>query len=82
MEKATGTERSAELGEVDELEIRYRRLADRLQALNREGPGFRPEVKAEIEKVADDLSGTVEDFFMWIDTDYRGSRPAIRGNER
>jgi predicted nucleic acid-binding Zn-ribbon protein len=82
MAKATGVERLADLGEIDELDRRFRRLADRLRALNREGPGFRSDVKAEVEKITDDLSGTVEDFLMWIDAGYRGRRPTIHGDER
>jgi hypothetical protein len=46
MAKATGVERLADLGEMDELDRRYRRLAERPRALNREGPGFRSDVKA------------------------------------
>jgi hypothetical protein len=82
MAKATGVERVADLGEIDEPDRRYRRLADRLQALNREATGFRSDVKAEVEKIADDLSGTVEDFLMWIDAGYRGRRPTIRSDEQ
>ena len=71
MRSATGLEKIKELGDIEELERRYRTLQDRLHDLNRDGPGFRPAVKAEIEKVADDLSATVEDFVMWIDAGFR-----------
>jgi hypothetical protein len=47
-----------------------------------DGSGFRSDVKAEVEKITDDLSGTVEDFLMWIDAGYRGRRPTIHGDER
>ncbi len=46
-------------------------LADQLRKLNGEGPGFRPGIKAEIEKVADDLTGTVADFVTWVDSGYQ-----------
>lgn len=78
MSAAKGTERLEELGEIEELDRRFDALAKRLQALNREGPGFRQDVKAELEKLADDLSGTVEDFVMWVDSNYQGERPSIR----
>jgi predicted nucleic acid-binding Zn-ribbon protein len=81
MKKAQGAEKIEEFGEIEELERRYNVLAERLQALNREGPGFRQDVKAELEKVADDLSGSVEDFMMWVDSNYRGRRPPIHGRE-
>ena len=64
MSKAKGAEKIEEFGEVEELERRLTVLAERLQALDREGPGFRRDVKAELEKIADDLSGGVEDFVM------------------
>lgn len=78
MARAKGAEKIEESGEIAERERRYRNLAERLQTLNREGPGFRQDVKAELEKVADDLSGTVEDFMMWIDSDFRGHQPKMR----
>jgi predicted nuclease with TOPRIM domain len=78
MSLAKGTEKLAEIGEVEQLERRYHALAENLRALDREGPGFRQNVKAELEKVADDLSATVEDFTMWIDSDFRADRRPTR----
>lgn len=81
MLQAKGAEKIADASEIDELERRYEILAGRLRALNREGPGFRQDAKAELEKVADDLSGTVEDFVMWVDSGYRGRPPVGGGRE-
>ena len=81
MRTAKGTKRLDELGEIEELDRRFDALAKRLQALNREGAGFRQDIKAELEKLADDLSGTVEDFVMWVDSNYRGERPSVRGRK-
>jgi predicted nucleic acid-binding Zn-ribbon protein len=78
---AQGKEKVEDFGEIAELERRYATLAERLQALNREGPGFRQDAKAELEKVADDLSGTIEDLMSWIDSDHPGNPPPIRGRK-
>ncbi|MDE2228790.1 MAG: hypothetical protein KGL11_07085 [Alphaproteobacteria bacterium] len=80
MKRATGFTRIEDFGEVAELEQRHKALAGRLQELAREGPGFRQDVKAEIENLTDDLTNTVDDFVMWIDSDFRPDRrPAARG---
>ena len=71
MSQAKGLERIDALGEIVELERRYKRLEDRLGALNREGPGSRQDMKAELEKVSDDLMGALEDLMMWTDSGYR-----------
>jgi predicted nucleic acid-binding Zn-ribbon protein len=81
LRRAKGREKVEEFGEIAELEDRYATLAERLQALDREGPGFRQDAKAELEKVADDLSGTVEDFMSWIDADHQGNPPPLRGRK-
>ena len=81
MSMAKGVEKIEELGEVDELERRYAVLAEQLRALNREGPGFRQNIKAGIEKLADDLSGTVEEFMDWVDSDRQTPRPTIGGRK-
>ncbi len=76
MSQAKGIEKIEEFGQIEELERRYKALEDRLRMLNREGPGFRQDMKAEIEKVTDDLTGTVQDFMTWIDSGYHpGQRP-------
>lgn len=77
MANAEGAEKIEEMGEVQELEARHRALTERLQALDREGPGFRQNAKAELEKIADDLSGTVEDFITWVDSSFQGRRPQL-----
>ncbi len=69
-----GVENTGRVVKLEQLERRHKELADRLDALNREGPGFRHEVKVELEKMADDLSGTVENFLSWVDADERGDR--------
>lgn len=78
---ATGAAKIEDFGEIEELQRRYDELAGRLQALDREGHGFRQDVKAEMEKVADDLTGVVEDFALWVDSGYRGRRPPLRGRK-
>jgi predicted nucleic acid-binding Zn-ribbon protein len=71
MSQAKGIEKIEEFGEIEELEQRYKVLDERLRKLNSERPGFRQDMKAEIEKVADDLTGTVADFVTWVDSGYR-----------
>jgi hypothetical protein len=56
------------------LERRHKELEGRLRGLNREGRGFQQDMKAEIEKVTDDLTGTAQDFMTWIDTGYPPDR--------
>lgn len=74
MSGAKRLEKIEEFGEIEELEQRYKTLEKQLSLLNSEGPGFRQDVKAEVEKMADDLSGTVEDFTMWVDSGYQPER--------
>ena len=49
--KAEGSEKIDEIGRLDQLEHRYKDLEDRMRQLNREGPGFRHEMKNELEKL-------------------------------
>ncbi len=81
MSQAKGLEKIEEFGEIEELEQRYKVLEDHLRKLNREGPGFRQDMKAEIEKVADDLTGTVEDFVTWVDSGYQPDQRPKRPNK-
>ena len=74
MNRAKRLEKIEEFGEIEELEQRYKALEDQLSKLNREGPGFRQDMKAEAEKVADDLTGTVADFMTWVDFGYQPDR--------
>jgi hypothetical protein len=78
MTAAGRDERVEELGEIEGLQHRYEETVERLRALQSEGPGFRQEAKAELEKIAGDLSGNVEDFVTWVDGGGRGRRPSIR----
>ncbi len=75
MARAKGLEKIEAFGEIDELERRRKTLEEQVQRLTRAGPGFRQDVKIEIEKMAGDLKDTVEDFVMWLDS---GSRPDRR----
>jgi predicted nucleic acid-binding Zn-ribbon protein len=81
MSRAKGAEKIEAFGEVDELDRRYAGLAERLRALDSEGPGLRQNAAAEVEKLADDLSGALEDFTMWVDSGYQGDRPTRRGRK-
>jgi hypothetical protein len=74
MNQASGPAKIEAFGEVERFEQRYKELAGRLDALNREGPGFHPKVKAEWEKIADDLTGTIANFTTWVDSGYRAGR--------
>ena len=74
---ASGGERVETRGEIEELQHRYEETVERLRALQKEGPGFRQESKAELEKIAADLSGNVEDFVTWVDGGGRGRRPSL-----
>lgn len=57
-----------ELGKIEELAQRYKVLADQLRLLNREGSGLRQNVNAEIDKMIDDITGTVESHIMQINS--------------
>lgn len=77
--KTPGADRIEAFGEIKELEGRHRKLTARLSHLEREGPGLRQDMKAELEALADDLSGAVEDFMIWVDSGYAiDRRPAPR----
>jgi hypothetical protein len=78
MSAAGGVERIEDRGEIEDLRHRYDEIVARLRALQDERPGFRQEAKAELEKVAADLSGNVEDFVSWVDSGGRGRWPSIR----
>jgi predicted RNase H-like nuclease (RuvC/YqgF family) len=63
--------------EIAQLERRQKDLEQRLSALKREAPGFKHEMKNELEKLAFDLSGAVEDFILWTDSGFQpGKWPA------
>ena len=71
MTHAAGPERIEELGEIDQLQERSKMLEKQLRDLEHQEPGAIPGVKAEIEIMADDLAGTVDDFMMRIDAKFR-----------
>ena len=74
MDQASGEAKIASFGEISELETRHKLLVERLDALDREGPGFRQNVKAEWEKLADDLTGSIENFTLKVDSDFAAER--------
>ena len=77
MGHAEGVQKIEALGVIERLEGRYKELKDHLDELNREGPGFRHGMKNELEKLAFDLSGALEDFITWADSGYQpDKRPA------
>jgi hypothetical protein len=67
---AEGLQKIEALGLIERLESRYKELEDRLGELNREGAGFRHGMKNELEKLAFDLSGALENFITWADSGY------------
>jgi hypothetical protein len=71
MTHAAGSERIEELGEIDQLQERSKMLEKQLLDLEHQGAGAMPGVKAEIETMADDLAGTVDDFMMRIDAKFQ-----------
>jgi predicted nucleic acid-binding Zn-ribbon protein len=71
MTQAAGPERIEELGEIDQLQERSKKLEKQLLDLEHHGAGAMPGVKAEIETMADDLAGTVDDFMMRIDAKFQ-----------
>jgi len=72
---AKGLPKVEALAEIKELERRYALLARRLQALNSKGPGLWQNVKADIEKVADDFLATLGDFIIKLDSHAEGRGP-------
>ena len=83
MSHAEGLQKIEALGVLERLESRYKELEDSLGELNREGPGFRHGMKNELEKLAFDLSGALEDFITWADSGYHpDKRPALEVSVR
>jgi hypothetical protein len=74
MNHASGATKIEAFGEQQELETRYRHLSERLAALNREGPGFRQNLTAEWQKLADDLTGNIENFTLRVDSGFSADR--------
>jgi len=79
MSRTEGLQKIEALGVIGRLEGRYKELKDRLDELNREGPGFRHGMKNQLEKMSFDLSGALEDFITWADSGYHpDKRPASK----
>ena len=58
MSRTEGIQKIENLAGIGWLERRYGELEQRLDELNREGPGFRHEIKNEFVKLSSDLSGS------------------------
>jgi hypothetical protein len=67
MARADALVRIEMMGEVLQLEERERQLELRLGKLNGEGNGVRQRLRAEAEKIADDLAASVQDFILRVD---------------
>jgi len=67
MTRADAVVRIEMMGEVLQLEERERLLELRLGKLNGEGNGVRQRLRAEAEKIADDLAASVQDFILRVD---------------
>lgn len=76
-ERTTGAERLERFGEIEELSKRHRALTEQLEALNQAGPGFRQNLKADWETIADDLSGIIDDFTMRLDAENLGAKRTL-----
>lgn len=59
-----------------ELQQRHLHVEQQLQALDREGPGFRQDVKAKLILLADDLVGAVSDLALSVDEHFSTSAEA------
>ncbi len=83
VDRAEGLAKIEGRREIAQLERRQKDLEQRLSALKREAPGFRHEMKNELEKLAFDLSGAVEDFILWTDSGFQpGKWPACAAKPR
>jgi len=67
MNRADASTRIEMMGEVLQLEERERDLAEQLRKLDGEGAGLKQSLKAEFEKIADDLAASVQDFIIRLD---------------
>jgi predicted nucleic acid-binding Zn-ribbon protein len=76
METATSEQKIEALGRLTGLEQRHKHLEDQLRALDREGPGFRQDMKATMILLADDLTGAIEDLILSVDEHDHADRRA------
>ncbi len=67
--------------EIAQLEQRKKDLEHRLSEFKREAAGFRHEMKNELEKLAYDLSGAVEDFILWTDSGFQPEKWPARASK-
>jgi len=67
--------------EIKILEERYRAFRRRLEALDREGDGFRTAIKSSMAQIAYDLADSFGAFVRRLDSDYRASLVQKRGSE-
>jgi predicted nucleic acid-binding Zn-ribbon protein len=72
---AKGLAKFEDDSEIESLEKRHKALAEQLRELDREGPGFRQNVKAEIDKLADDLTGSLDSFLKRLDSQKLFDKP-------
>jgi hypothetical protein len=75
-DKAEGIAKIEAHREIAQLEHRHQDLENRLSELKREDPGFRHEMKKKLEKLAFDLSGSVEEFILRTDSRFHPEKPS------
>ncbi len=81
MSRAEGIQKIENLAGIGWLERRYGELERRLDELNREGPGFRHEIKNEFVKLSSDLSSSLGDFIMRTDSRYQPEKRAEQASK-
>lgn len=59
--------RLVDLGTIERLERRHRRLVDQLLRLDTEGSGVWQNAKAEVTELVDDICASIEDSMMRLD---------------
>lgn len=75
MGEVTGAKKADAACDMEELERRYELLGERLHQLDSEGPGFLPDIKGEVDAVADDLMGRIDGFIARADSRRRPKGP-------
>ena len=70
MNQATDSKKVAKLRELHELERRHEQLKERLHNLNREGPGIRQDVNAELSLLADNIQGGLDSLMFSTEAHY------------
>jgi hypothetical protein len=66
----TDSKKVAKLGELHELERRHEQLKERLHKLDREGPGIRQDVNAELSLLADNIQGGLDSLMFSTEAHY------------